>query len=150
MPELLPEQPVPNLLHVRQALLSAVTMLAIHGLLNLRKSMGALCVPPLQTLHVRVPLATCEATAGQQTDRGVCYLCMMISNSRTLAASAALARCAAARLALLDMRARCSLLELQSSRVQLHLLCSLVDAKLSCSREAWSCSRPPWPYSARG
>lgn len=66
------------------------------------------------------------------------YLGIMFSSSRTLAAAAAPGRCTAARLALLDMRARCSFLELQSARVQLHLFHSLVDSKLSYGSEVWA------------
>ena len=66
------------------------------------------------------------------------YLGIVFSSSRTLAATAASARCIAARLALHDMRARCSFLQLETAAVQLHLFHSLVDSKLSYGSEVWA------------
>ena len=66
------------------------------------------------------------------------YLGVVFSCSQTLVASAAPARCAPARLAMLDMRERCNLLGLEATRVQLLLFNSLVDSKLSYGSEVWA------------
>ena len=56
---------------------------------------------------------------------------MLFSSSQMLAASAAPARCAAARLSMQGMQARSATLGLEATRVQLLLFNTLVDSKLS-------------------